>query len=72
MKLSPCKGCVERCIGCHAKCESYINWKKDWDAMKAKKAEEQKKGFEYIRRHKAWEQYQKRNRYRRRCSSEAS
>lgn len=29
MKKAPCKGCEERHSGCHAECESYIDWKKE-------------------------------------------
>lgn len=24
---APCKGCEERQVGCHASCDSYIQWK---------------------------------------------
>lgn len=27
MEKSPCRGCDERRIGCHASCEKYIDWK---------------------------------------------
>jgi len=27
MKISPCKDCGKRAIGCHAKCQDYIGWK---------------------------------------------
>lgn len=26
---SPCKGCTNRSVGCHGKCEGYIQWKKE-------------------------------------------
>lgn len=25
-KDTPCRECTERYVGCHAKCEKYINW----------------------------------------------
>ena len=28
MSKPKCKGCQERQVGCHAKCESYLSWKK--------------------------------------------
>lgn len=28
-KMSPCKDCKNRCIGCHGKCELYHAWKKE-------------------------------------------
>jgi len=38
----PCKGCVERHIGCHAECERYAEWngkhKDDLDKAHAEKA----------------------------------
>lgn len=27
MVVSPCKGCKDRSVGCHAKCKRYIDWK---------------------------------------------
>lgn len=35
---NPCKECVapKRYPGCHAKCEAYIQWKEEWDALKDK------------------------------------
>lgn len=26
-RIAPCKGCLNRYIGCHADCELYKNWK---------------------------------------------
>lgn len=26
-KKPPCKDCTERTVGCHSKCEKYIEWK---------------------------------------------
>lgn len=28
-KTSPCKGCTERCIGCHSNCDMYQKWNRD-------------------------------------------
>lgn len=33
-KLPPCKGCVERVVGCHSVCERYITWKAQRDEIK--------------------------------------
>lgn len=31
-----CKGCCERYAGCHAHCEKYLAWKREYDALKAR------------------------------------
>ena len=28
---SPCKGCLDRCIGCHGTCDKFIEFKKKVD-----------------------------------------
>lgn len=33
-KLSPCKGCEDRVVGCHSVCERYITWKAERDELK--------------------------------------
>lgn len=33
-KLPPCKGCMDRVIGCHSVCERYITWKAERDELK--------------------------------------
>lgn len=30
----PCKGCMDRKVGCHSKCSKYIEWKAEWDRRK--------------------------------------
>lgn len=44
MKKPPCGGCVERHIGCHAKCERYLTWsaehEKEREVINAAKAED--------------------------------
>ncbi len=29
---APCKGCTNRSVGCHGKCDGYIQWKKEIDS----------------------------------------
>lgn len=29
---SPCRGCTDRAVGCHANCERYNAWKRELDA----------------------------------------
>jgi len=31
MKVSPCKGCEDRMVGCHGICRSYKEWKAEFD-----------------------------------------
>ena len=33
--IAPCRGCTEREIGCHGKCEKYIQWQADLELVKA-------------------------------------
>ena len=33
----PCKGCEERFVGCHGRCEQYIQYRKSQDRIKAAK-----------------------------------
>lgn len=33
---NPCYGCDHRSAECHATCEDYIAWKKEYDALQAK------------------------------------
>ena len=30
-----CKGCTERCVGCHITCETYLAWKQEQNARRA-------------------------------------
>ncbi len=39
MGLCPCKGCQDRSVGCHAKCDSYKEWKREVDDIRVKKQE---------------------------------
>lgn len=48
---SKCKGCEERHVGCHAKCEDYKNFCKEWAAYKKKIKDAKNKDSEY-RQHK--------------------
>lgn len=34
MSVKKCKGCVNREVGCHAHCQSYIEWKKKHNEAK--------------------------------------
>ena len=43
---APCKGCEKRYVGCHSKCEEYIDYKKR--AEEASKLVADKKSFENI------------------------
>lgn len=31
MKENPCHKCIERNPDCHAQCDKYLTWKKEWD-----------------------------------------
>lgn len=42
MKMSPCKGCKDRIVGCHSNCKKYIEWRKELD-----KAQENKNRSRY-------------------------
>ena len=46
-----CKGCEERFVGCHAQCEDYKNYQKEWNAHKQKIKDAKNKDKEY-REHK--------------------
>ena len=35
-KPSPCLGCTERDAECHARCESYKDWRAEYDAARKK------------------------------------
>ena len=35
MEKAPCFGCVDRGLGCHATCQSYIEWTEQREEMKA-------------------------------------
>ena len=35
-EMPPCKGCEERSLGCHGKCERYKIWKKELDEKNQK------------------------------------
>lgn len=32
---SPCKGCTDRCVGCHSKCEKYAEFKAELERLKS-------------------------------------
>lgn len=34
MTVCPCRDCSERQCGCHAKCEKYKGWRKEFDDQK--------------------------------------
>lgn len=36
MRLSPCKGCEDRFVGCHDTCEKYQEWRHEKDAENRK------------------------------------
>lgn len=42
--IAPCKGCEDRKMGCHSKCEKYIEWKKATEERK-KAIEKQNQGI---------------------------
>lgn len=53
--VNPCKECVapKRHIECHAKCEAYIQWKGEWDALKDKeRKQKQMDGWARPEKHK--------------------
>lgn len=33
MRISPCKGCADRVLACHGKCEKYKKWRKELDEL---------------------------------------
>lgn len=33
MRISPCKGCADRVLACHGKCEKYKKWRKGLDEL---------------------------------------
>ena len=44
MNIAPCKDCKERHVGCHSKCEKYLEYKKE--LQKAKHQEKINKKIE--------------------------
>ena len=36
----PCKGCTERYVGCHGKCEKYAAWQSKHEKAKQRQREE--------------------------------
>ena len=36
-KISPCKDCQNRKVGCHARCEEYLAWRASLDSVIAEK-----------------------------------
>lgn len=44
---SPCKGCLNRYVGCQAECSSYQNWKIDFEKKKAAYREEEAVRYGY-------------------------
>ena len=54
-KDGPCKGCSERYVGCHGKCERYGSWKGERDALLAEMNAEKAKhqiAVNYVQRNK--------------------
>lgn len=39
---APCKGCTDRFIGCHGKCDRYIDWRANKDVENHLEREERK------------------------------
>lgn len=39
MEKAPCKNCKERKVGCHSICSKYIEWKKEFEKLKAEEKE---------------------------------
>lgn len=42
-KDNPCKGCPDRCVGCHSDCERYLAWRKVYDEWNSKVFNERSK-----------------------------
>lgn len=38
--VCPCKGCKERYLGCHSKCDGYSKWKEHLKRVKSNRSEE--------------------------------
>lgn len=36
MNNAPCKGCLNRYVGCHSECKKYLDFKKELEKAKAK------------------------------------
>ena len=47
---SPCKGCEERELGCHAHCIAYRRWKSKHDKIVLQMHEDLKAGYDKERR----------------------
>ena len=43
MKKAPCKNCVERKVGCHARCEKYLEFHKQQEKIYEYRENESKK-----------------------------
>ena len=43
----PCKDCKDRQIGCHSKCEKYLEFKKQNDEIKRKQRIEKQAEYDY-------------------------
>lgn len=37
MGACPCKGCTDREVGCHSKCDKYATWRQEQDCITKKK-----------------------------------
>lgn len=48
MKVSPCKGCSEREMGCHGKCSAYKGWKEECEEEKARIEAERRKYNDFV------------------------
>ena len=40
MKLTPCKDCKDRKVGCHAVCQKYISWQNERKELQKKQQKE--------------------------------
>jgi len=43
-----CQFCKERYVGCHAKCEAYLNEKKTWEELKGLAEESQRASYSSV------------------------
>lgn len=43
MRDGPCYGCQDRHAGCHAECDKYKDWRREWDANRAEIIRENEK-----------------------------
>ena len=49
---NPCRDCKERQVGCHATCNKYIEWRKEYDRVtKGIRNRRHQKGIGYLGEH---------------------